>query len=86
MVDVWSLGAAALIGVGLLLSALLTPAGAPPRSRLEPPNCIRWRSGSSNRCKTSSATNARLNESEARYKGLVDAQGDAIFRRAPTAG
>ena len=29
------------------------------------------------------AINARLNQSEARYKGLVDAQGDAIFRRAP---
>ncbi len=29
------------------------------------------------------AMNARLNQSEARYKGLVDAQGDAIFRRAP---
>ena len=27
------------------------------------------------------AMNARLNQSEARYKGLVDAQGDAIFRR-----
>src|SRR5262245_2683099 len=25
--------------------------------------------------------NQRLHESEARYKGLVDAQGDAIFRR-----
>ena len=29
------------------------------------------------------AMNARLHESEYRYKGLVDAQGDAIFRRAP---
>ncbi len=29
------------------------------------------------------AMNARLNQSEARYKALVDAQGDAIFRRAP---
>ncbi|MEI9996139.1 MAG: response regulator [Rhizomicrobium sp.] len=29
------------------------------------------------------AFNARLNQSEARYKGLVDAQGDAILRRAP---
>ncbi|MBU6296810.1 MAG: response regulator [Alphaproteobacteria bacterium] len=29
------------------------------------------------------AMNARLNQSEARYKGLVDAQGDAIFRRSP---
>ncbi|MGN6517632.1 MAG: response regulator [Rhizomicrobium sp.] len=29
------------------------------------------------------AMNARLHESENRYKGLVDAQGDAIFRRSP---
>ena len=29
------------------------------------------------------AMNARLNHNEARYKKLVDAQGDAIFRRAP---
>jgi PAS domain S-box-containing protein len=29
------------------------------------------------------ATNAQLNQSEIRLKGLVDAQGDAIFRRAP---
>ncbi|MGA7675709.1 MAG: response regulator [Rhizomicrobium sp.] len=29
------------------------------------------------------AANARLNQSEIRYKGLVDAQGDAIFRRSP---
>jgi len=29
------------------------------------------------------AFNARLNQSEARYRALVDAQGDAIFRRAP---
>ena len=28
------------------------------------------------------AINARLNQSETRYKGLVDAQGDAIFRRS----
>jgi PAS domain S-box-containing protein len=31
--------------------------------------------------KNSAAINSRLNQSEARYKGLVDAQGDAIFRR-----
>ena len=29
------------------------------------------------------AMNGRLHESENRYKGLVDAQGDAIFRRGP---
>jgi len=28
------------------------------------------------------AANAQLNQSETRYKGLVDAQGDAIFRRS----
>ncbi|HEX3674933.1 MAG TPA: ATP-binding protein [Rhizomicrobium sp.] len=32
---------------------------------------------------TLSAMNARLHESEVRYKGLVDSQGDAIVRRAP---
>jgi PAS domain S-box-containing protein len=32
---------------------------------------------------TVSAVNARLHESEVRYKGLVDAQGDAIIRRSP---
>jgi PAS domain S-box-containing protein len=31
--------------------------------------------------KNASAINARLNQSEARYKGLVDAQRDPIFRR-----
>ena len=31
--------------------------------------------------KNAAAINARLNQSETRYKGLVDAQGDAIFRR-----
>ncbi len=31
--------------------------------------------------KNAALINARLNQSEARYKGLVDAQGDAIFRR-----
>ena len=29
------------------------------------------------------AMNVKLNQSEARYKGLVDAQSDAIFRRTP---
>jgi PAS domain S-box-containing protein len=31
---------------------------------------------------SSAAANAQLNQSEIRYKGLVDAQGDAIFRRS----
>jgi len=32
---------------------------------------------------SAAAMNVKLNQSEARYKGLVDAQGDAIFRRTP---
>ncbi|HEY5338192.1 MAG TPA: ATP-binding protein [Rhizomicrobium sp.] len=32
---------------------------------------------------TMRSMNGRLHESEVRYKGLVDAQGDAIFRRSP---
>ncbi|MEJ1967937.1 MAG: ATP-binding protein [Rhizomicrobium sp.] len=40
-------------------------------------------SGWSSRCTRRRRSIARLNQSEARYKGLVDAQGDAIFRRAP---
>jgi PAS domain S-box-containing protein len=31
---------------------------------------------------SAAAANAQLNQSETRYKGLVDAQGDAIFRRS----
>ncbi len=31
---------------------------------------------------SAAAANTQLNQSEARYKGLVDAQGDAIFRRS----
>jgi PAS domain S-box-containing protein len=31
---------------------------------------------------SAAAANAQLNQSEIRYKGLVDAQGDAIFRRS----
>ena len=34
-----------------------------------------------NSLRNAAAANTRLNQSEIRYKGLVDAQGDAIFRR-----
>jgi len=34
-----------------------------------------------NSLRNAAAVNTRLNQSEIRYKGLVDAQGDAIFRR-----
>jgi len=77
------LAAIAILGVGLLFTGLL---GASGRA-----NALQTRTGElgllaerlENSLATVSAINARLHESEVRYKGLVDAQGDAIFRRAP---
>jgi PAS domain S-box-containing protein len=77
------LGVVALAGVALLLSALLRTIRR--ASSLEA-RTVALRS-LTERLEASlrdvSAMNARLNESEARYKGLVDSQGDAIVRRAP---
>ena len=53
------------------------------RWRAAQPNCSTLTAKLEASLATVSAMNARLHESEARYKGLVDAQGDAIFRRAP---
>jgi PAS domain S-box-containing protein len=69
------LGADALIGVALLLYALIISSRRTAElqalaAKLE------------DSLKALSASNARLNESETRYKGLVDAQGDAIVRRS----
>jgi PAS domain S-box-containing protein len=77
------LAAIAILGVGLLFTGLL---GARGRA-----NSLQTRTGELGlltqqleaSLATVSAINARLHESEIRYKGLVDAQGDAIFRRAP---
>lgn len=70
------LGACAIIGVVLLLSALLdTTKHATELDRLA--------QRLEESLKTVSAVNGRLHESEVRYKGLVDSQGDAIVRRSP---
>jgi PAS domain S-box-containing protein len=73
--DLGVLGACAIIGVVLLLNALLNA----HKRAIELHGLTRRLEDS---LKTVSAMNTRLQESEARYKGLVDSQGDAILRRS----
>ena len=77
------LAAFALGGVALLFAGLLRARG---RARALHERATELRS-LTERLEDSlaavSAINARLHESETRYKGLVDSQGDAILRRAP---
>jgi PAS domain S-box-containing protein len=83
LVPLWLLAIVALGGVALLFSGLLEARG---RARTLQDRTAELRS-LTERLEASlaavSAVNARLYESETRYKGLVDSQGDAIFRRAP---
>jgi PAS domain S-box-containing protein len=75
--------ALAVIGVGLLFVGLLDARG---RARMLQATTGELRSLAAKleaSLATVSAMNARLHESEVRYKGLVDSQGDAIVRRAP---
>ncbi len=77
------LGALALLGLGILFGALLD---ARRQARTLQHRSVELRSLAEKleaSLATVSAVNARLHESEVRYKGLVDAQGDAIFRRSP---
>ena len=77
------LGALALLGVAVLLAGLVDArrrAHALQNSTTELRSLTEKLEAS---LATVSAINARLHESEVRYKGLVDAQGDAIFRRSP---
>jgi PAS domain S-box-containing protein len=77
------LAALALLGVAVLYAALLA---AERRSRAlshQTLNLNKLTARLENSLAAQSAVNARLHESEARYKGLVMVQGDAIFRRGP---
>ncbi len=77
------LGAAGLVGVMALFLGLLNARG---RTRTLEAGTIELRAVASRleaTLGTVQAMNARLHESEARYKGLVDSQGDAIIRRSP---
>ena len=77
------LGALLLIGVVLLFQALIE---ARNRARALAASEAALRTLADRleaSLATVSAMNARQHESEVRYKGLVDSQGDAIVRRAP---
>jgi PAS domain S-box-containing protein len=77
------LGALAVLGVAVLLAGLVDArrrAHSLQNSTTELRSLTEKLEAS---LATVSAINARLHESEVRYKGLVDAQGDAIFRRSP---
>jgi PAS domain S-box-containing protein len=77
------LGALMLMGVVLLFQALIEARG---RARALAASEAELRTLADRleaSLATVSAMNARLHESEVRYKGLVDSQGDAIVRRAP---
>jgi len=77
------LGASALIGVALLLHALLDASKRALVLQTQAAELRVLARKLEDTLKTISAMNAQLHESEARYKGLVDSQGDAIVRRSP---
>jgi PAS domain S-box-containing protein len=85
LIDLSVLGASALIGVALLLSALLDTSKRATSLQARTTQLHSLTQKLEQSLRSLSAVNARLNESEARYKGLVDSQGDAIARRSPDA-
>ena len=77
------LGAIALLGLAFLFLGLIDARGRERKLRV---NTVELRAVTAKleaSLAAVSAMNARLHESETRYKGLVDAQGDAICRRGP---
>jgi PAS domain-containing protein len=77
------LGCVALLGILLLFGGLLRARGRARALEAAAADLKFLAQKLEASLATVSAMNARLFESEVRYKGLVDAQGDAIFRRAP---
>jgi PAS domain S-box-containing protein len=77
------LGGLALLGILLLFGGLLRARGRARTLEVAAADLKLLAQKLEASLATVSAMNARLFESEVRYKGLVDAQGDAIFRRAP---
>lgn len=77
------LAALALLGTGLLFIGLLSARGRARNLQVTTAELRSLTEKLESSLATVSAMNARLHESEARYKGLVNAQGDAIVRRAP---
>ena len=79
----WYLGAIALVG-GFGLFVALSAARARARAlEINASSLLSLTEKLESSLATLSAVNARLNESETRYRSLVDAQEDAILRRTP---
>ena len=83
VIDLCVLGASALAGVALLLTALLDTSKRATSLQARTTQLHSLTQKLEQSLRSLSAVNAQLNESEARYKGLVDSQGDAIARRSP---
>ncbi len=79
------LSAFVLLGIGLLLAGFLKARGQARALHATAAQLRTLTEQLESSLATVSAMNARLHESEVRYKGLVDSQGDAIARRAPDA-
>ncbi len=77
------LGAAALLGLAVLFLGLIEARGREKTLRASTTELRGVTAKLEASLAAVSAMNSRLHQSETRYKGLVDAQGDAIFRRAP---
>jgi PAS domain S-box-containing protein len=77
------LGAMGLLGLVLLFIGLLEARGRASTLTVSEAELRLLATRLEASLATVSAMNARLHESEVRYKGLVDSQGDAIVRRAP---
>ena len=81
LISPFSFGALLAVALAFLLNNLLT---AREREKVQNQQTAQLKTIAGRlevSLKNAAAINARLNQSETRYKGLVDAQGDAIFRR-----
>ncbi len=76
-------GALPLLGLAYLFTGLLNARGRERELQVSTDELRAVTAKLESSLAAMSAMNARLHESEVRYKGLVDAQGDAICRRAP---
>jgi PAS domain S-box-containing protein len=79
------LAAFVLLGIGLLFTGLLRARGQTRTLQATTAELRSLTEKLESSLATVSAINAQRHESEVRYKGLVDSQGDAIVRRGPDA-
>ena len=83
VIDPAILGAVAIVGVLVLLVSLVTTRSRASDLESRTDRLTQLTSELETVIAALEAANTRLHASEARYKGLVDSQGDAILRRTP---